>query len=131
MSIFYFDLRNGDAGVVDVDGIDLRDSAEARDHAIQVARELMRHDEVKKRPWRLDVRDHVGTPLFEVAFAAVDPTLDHLEPEFRNLVESLSASRRRLQETIFKSKLLARGAQAAEARKVRKLYLVAVSGQRI
>jgi hypothetical protein len=37
--------------------------------------------------------------------------------------------RRRLQETMFKSKLLVRRAQAAEARKAGKPYLETVSGQ--
>jgi hypothetical protein len=106
MPVYYFNLCNGGAGLLDQDGAELPDLDAAKAYAAQIARELMNRDEHKKRPGRLDVVDADGERVFEVPFAAVDPSLDHLEPELRALVERLCESERQLAETIFTERLL-------------------------
>jgi hypothetical protein len=78
MAIFYFNLRDGGAGVSDGEGTELPSVEAANAHAVGVARELMKCRELQKRDWRLDVRDSDGELLFALPFATVDPTLDHL-----------------------------------------------------
>ena len=43
--------------------------------------------EAQTRTWRLDVYDSNGGRIFELPFASIDPTLDHLAPEMRTTVE--------------------------------------------
>jgi hypothetical protein len=131
MTMFYFNLRDGGPGVVDTMGTELRDVSEAKVHATQVARELMRRTELKKRPWQLDVYDEHGDQLFVLPFAAVDPTLDHLEPKLRQLIEGLCESRRMLGETLFDSEKLLWQLRAIRARGLGRPYLAAESGQRV
>jgi hypothetical protein len=67
-------------------------------YARDVARELMRSREIQTRYWLLEVyRDGEG-PLFDILFASVDPTLDHLRREFRSLVEKVSQNKRALRD---------------------------------
>jgi len=131
MPVFYFHLRDGESGIVDKQGSELPDGPAARAHAVQVARELMRTREVEKRHYRLDVLDKDGGVVAEVPFAAVDPTLDHLRPDLRNLVERMSNTRRELSETLFSSAWLTLELRGMRARSQRKPYLVARNGQRV
>src|SRR5579871_6809192 len=131
MPVYHFNLRDGRAGIPDVEGTELSDVAAARSHAVEVARELMKRKEVAKRPWRLDVCDDRGHLAFTIPFAAVDTTLDHLAPDLRRLVERVSESKRRLSETIFRSESLALGMRAAQARRIRKPYVVTHLGRRV
>lgn len=89
MPRYYFNLRDGTAGVSDPDGTSLPDYAAASERAAQLARELMRQSEVKRRHWQLDVCDERGKVLFNLPFAGVDRTIDHLRPRTRQLVEDL------------------------------------------
>jgi len=57
MPRYYFNLRDGTAGVSDPDGTSLPDDAAASERAAQLARELMRQSEVKRSHWQLDVCD--------------------------------------------------------------------------
>jgi hypothetical protein len=131
MPQYYFNLQDDRAGVLDVEGTDLPDLAAAKDYATRIARELMRQTETEKRAWRLDVFDGSGDLVLRMPFAAVDPTLDHLEPALRKLIESLCESRCRLAETLFSSDVLVRHARAAKARRRGKPYLAAWRGQRV
>jgi hypothetical protein len=131
MSLYHFNLRDGGAGILDAEGTELPDLSAAKIHAVQVARELLRPNAIKKRAWRLDVHDSEGKPVFEVPFAQVDPTLDHLEPGLRELIERLAESRRRLEETMFASETLALHIRACDARRMGKPYLAARLGQRV
>jgi hypothetical protein len=69
----------------------------------------------------LEVRDAGGCVLFQVPFAAVDRTIDHLDIETRNTVERLCRARRELAETVFKATVQGR---AIWARTNGKPYLV-------
>jgi hypothetical protein len=113
-----------------VEGAELPDLSAAKAYAVRVARELMRPEDVKKRVWRLDVCDREGRTVFVLPFAQVDPTLDHLGPGLRDLIERLCETRRRLLETIFTLETLALHFRAADARRFGKPYL-ARGGQRV
>jgi hypothetical protein len=131
MSIYYFNLRDGGAGVLDLEGIELPNLSAAKAYAVQVARELLRPNEIKKRGWRLDVCDGEGKRVFVVPFAQVDPSLDHLEPGLRKLIEQVAEACRRLGETMFTSETLVRHSRATDARRMGKPYLAARHGQRV
>jgi len=131
MPIYHFNLRDGRAGIPDVDGTELPDSAAARAYAVEVARELMKCTELAKRAWRLDVCDARGRVVLTVPFAAVDPSLDHLAPDLRQLVERLSESKRCLSETIYGSESLVRGIRAADARRHGRPYMATNLGRRV
>jgi hypothetical protein len=83
MSLYYFNLKYRDGVVPDCDGTDLTDDAAAQLHARIVAGELMRHREAQRRIWRLQICDAGRRPLFELLFADVDSSLDHLSPELK------------------------------------------------
>jgi len=100
MQAFYFHLRAGDHRILDEEGEELPDARAARDHAIQVVRELMRARESRTRHYRLDVCDQDGGLVAEVPFATVDPTLDHLSLDLRQLVERICETRREFAETL-------------------------------
>jgi|SRR5215472_6318163 len=131
MAVYHFNLRDGGAGIADTEGTELPSIDAAKAHATEVARELMRRKEPTKRTWRLDVIDGDGTPMFELPFAKVDPTLDHLAPDLRELVERLSESKRSLSETIFSSESLVLGIRAVDARRKGKPYIAARLGRRV
>jgi hypothetical protein len=129
--MYYFNVRTGASDMLDPEGTELPDLTAARVHAVEVARELLKSDEVKKRPWRLDVCDRRGAPMVQVLFSTVDSSLDHLESGTRELIERLSESRRRLAETMFKSQSLLQQSRKARAEIARKPYLIAIAGRRV
>jgi len=100
MSTFFFDLNDGLGIVRDLDGADLRDAAAARAHAERVARELLRHAESKRRGWRLRVRDQNGGVIFELLFASVDESLNHLAPGIKASIEDVHVKAGALSDTI-------------------------------
>jgi hypothetical protein len=131
MAIYHFNLRDGRAGLLDVEGTELPSVDAAKAHATEVARELLKGKELKNWAWRLDVVDGDGAPVFELPFARVDPTLDHLSPDLRQLVERLAESKRSCSETIFSLESLAFGIRAVEARRNGKPYVAARFGRRV
>lgn len=131
MTVYYFHIRDGAGGIVDLEGTELPDQAAAVEHAVEVIRELLRASETKKRLWRLNVCDQAGQTLFTLGFSAVDPTLDHLQQDTRDLIERLCESRRRLAESLHESKVLMAQSRAIEAQLKGKPYLIAKAGQRV
>ena len=61
----------------------------------------------------------------------MDPTLDHLAPDLRQLVERLAESKRSLSETVFSSESLVLGIRAADAKRNGKPYIAAQFGRRV
>jgi hypothetical protein len=94
-----------------------------------VARELLRGDGTKKDLWCLQVADRWGRILFTVPFSVVDPNLDHLQQETRELVAQTRDARRRLVEQMFWSHQLM--AHAHARRRPAKPYLIAESGHHV
>lgn len=92
MPLFYFMLKSKMDRVADEEGIELGDAVAAREHATAVARELMRNADVVQRFARIQVCDDYLVPLFDVVFAEVDPTIDHLEPTYRKVLERVARS---------------------------------------
>ena len=131
MPRYHFHLRDGAAGVTDLEGTNLPGPAAARAYAAQVARELMARAEVKRRHWRLDVSDDTGKVLFNVPFAEVDITINHLCPTTRGLVERLCRNTRELAEAVFEGRLAVLKSKAIRARSNGKPYLAAHVGRQI
>jgi uncharacterized protein DUF6894 len=90
MPLYYFNLNHRDGISPDCDGSDLPDEPSARAHAGAVVCELMRNREAQRRSWRLQVCDAQHAPLFEVLFADLDASLDHLSPELRASMRDVS-----------------------------------------
>jgi hypothetical protein len=100
MTTFYFNLKDGRTIIPDPDGTELLDEEGARAHAVTVAREAMRNNEVRTRNWRIQVCGANRKPLFEVLFASVDETMDHLPGDLRDSVENVSTKFASLADTI-------------------------------
>jgi hypothetical protein len=131
MPTYYFRIRDGAAGIPDSEGTELPDDEAARKHAMTVIREIARNAEPRTRHWQLDVHDSSGELLFELAFAALDHTIGHLDWETRRLLERLCDAHRRLSESIFDSQALILRSRAIISRLRGRPYLVAQDGRRI
>jgi hypothetical protein len=126
---YTFKLRDDSSGVVDNAGVALTDNANAYRYALAVARELMRCREIQTRYWELEVyRDGEG-PLFDILFATVDPTLDHLRHELRSLVEKVSGKKRALKDAMYAAHLTLRESQSLVARSRGKPHLICENGE--
>jgi hypothetical protein len=126
---YTFKLRDDSSGVVDDVGVALTDNASAYRYAQAVARELMRCREMQTRYWDLEVyRDGEG-PLFDILFATVDPTLDHLRRELRLLVEKVSGKKRALKDVMYAARLTLRESQSLVARSRGRPHLICENGE--
>jgi hypothetical protein len=127
--IYTFTLRSDGCDVNDDVGIALADNASAYGYARTVARELMRCREMQTRYWQIKVsRDGEG-PLFDVLFASVDPTLDHLRREERAWVERVSERKRALKDVVYACEASLRESRSLVARSRGKPYLIAENGE--
>lgn len=131
MPTYTFKLRDGRGGVEDSTGVALANRASALRYAHDVVHELMRGRELETRSWCLEVFEHgVGDgPICEIPFASVDPSLDHLAPNFRILVESASEHKRLLSDVIHTVKDTIRESRALVARARGKPYLASRFGK--
>ena len=129
MPLYTFELREGFAPLADDTGVELPTREHALAYAKEVVRELMQGREAETRCWRLDVYEDHHERVFELPFAASDPTLDHLGPEFRRTVERVSNSRRSWREAVHGVRLTVRESRALVARSRGKPYLAAVLGR--
>ncbi len=116
MPAYHFHLVTLDGRVLDLEGTEFSDEGAARGHARQVACELMRHRERETRPWRVEVTDSAQRPCFDLLFASVDSTIDHLTPELRASVENLCTQSASLAETF---RAVSNALVAANATRVR------------
>jgi hypothetical protein len=129
MATYTFALRSDGCEVNDGVGVALTDNASAYQYARTVARELMRCREIQTRYWQIKVyRDGEG-PLFDVLFASVDPTLDHLRRESRSLVETVSEKKRAFKDVVYACELSLRESRSLIARSRGKLHLIAENGE--
>jgi Domain of unknown function (DUF6894) len=129
MALYHFDFRDGQHVIDDPEGTELADLTAARNHAREVARELMRNREPKARHCKLQIRDESHQVLSDLLFATVDPTLDHLHAELREQIELLCASLAAFKETLAASRMRTSRDRALVARSSGKPYLVALNGQ--
>jgi hypothetical protein len=130
MPNYTFELRDGSGGIDDETGVALADGVHALHYAQDVVHELMRSREAQTRTWRLDVYDEAGERVIELPFATIDPTLDHLRPELRAMVEKFCDRRRSVDEMIYTARGTVRESQALVARSRGHLYVAARSGEK-
>ncbi len=133
MPIYTFKLRDGRGDVEDPTGVELRDRDTAVHYAHDVVHELMRSREAETRSWCLHVYEGSAndSPICEIPFASVDPSLDHLPPNFRIMVEAMSERKRGLGEAIYTVKDTIRESRALVARARGKPYLASRFGKAI
>jgi hypothetical protein len=131
MPKFFFHLVHDGAAVADREGAELTDEQTAEQHALKVAHELLRHNELRKRHWALDVRDEIGQRVFEIPFASIDDSIAHLPSKSRALIERTCRNRRELQKVMAETRRLIRRSCAERARAQGKPYLIAEGGSLI
>jgi len=131
MPLYYFNLKNQQGVIADPEGTELADELQAREHANAVARELMCNSGTVRRSWRLEICDAAQRPCFEVLFATVDDTIEHLPPEIRANVEAICGRTASLEDAIFDVRMSLRQIRSTMARIDGIPYLAAVNGKRI
>jgi hypothetical protein len=129
MPLYTFELRDGSCGIADTVGVSLADRDQALCYAYEVVRELMGCRERQTRTWRLDVYEDHDRRVFEIPFARLDETLDHLSPHWRTRIEEVCDRSRVLQETYNAARITVRESRALIARSRGKPYLVTEGGQ--
>jgi hypothetical protein len=130
MPTYKFKLHDDDIGVEDV-AVSLPNAEIAYRYACDVARELMAHREGRTRHWRLDVFEHNGEKLFDIPFATLDETLDHLRPEVRALLDQCAQHVRSLKDAYYDAGLTKRESRSLVARSRGKPYLAADRGRKV
>jgi hypothetical protein len=86
--------------------------------------------EAQTRTWRLDVYEGSGEQIFQLPFARIDPTLDHLVPEMRETVERASDLSRSLREAMASARVTLRESRALVALSRGRPYLATEMGER-
>jgi hypothetical protein len=85
MPQFHFHLRARGTIHRDLDGTKLPDVSAAREHALAVTDELMRHSGGGTRNWSMRVEDENGEKIFDLFFADVDARMHPYEPQIQML----------------------------------------------
>ncbi len=131
MPLYTFRLRDGRGDLEDATGVQLPDRDSALRYAHDVVHELMRSRELETRSWCLDVYEgeEGERPICEIPFASADPSLDHLTPQYRTMVESMSEGKRRLADVIHEAKGTIQESRALVARARGKPYLASRFGK--
>jgi hypothetical protein len=129
MPIYTFKLQDGRGGLDDATGVSLADDQSAIRYARDVVHELMKRREAETRCWHLDVFEEGGKHISGIPFASIDPTLDHLSPGMRAMVESLSESKRSLSDALYSLSASVRESRALVARARGKPFLASRFGK--
>lgn len=130
MPLYTFALINSAAPATDETGIHAPDRERATAYGKEIARELMHGCEVQTRSWRLDIYEDGRECVAKIPFAAVDPTLDHLRPEFRRVIERLAHNFRSWQDALRASQATMRESRALVAMARGKPYIATIGGRR-
>jgi hypothetical protein len=131
MPKYTFKLRDDDAGVEDADGVNLPDADIAYRYACDVVQELMSCRELRTRSWQLEVYEGGQEKIFEIPFARLDETLDHLNAQMRDAVEHSARQIRSIKDTYQTAKLTVGEARSLVARSRGKPYLAADRGRKV
>jgi hypothetical protein len=129
MPTYTFKVLDGCGDVEDESGVGLRDHDHALRYACDVIHELMRDREVETRSWRLDVYENGDGPIYAIPFASIDPTLDHLVPKLRTMVEDMCERKRLLGEVLHVVSATVQESRALVARSRGKPYLASRFGK--
>jgi hypothetical protein len=131
MPLYTFELRDGFCGIADTIGVSLADRDQALCYAHEVVRELMGCCEKQTRTWQLDVYEDHDQRIFEIPFARLDETLDHLDPGWRRTIEDSCNRSLLLRETCSAARITMRESRALVARSRGKPYLATEGGKPI
>jgi hypothetical protein len=131
MTRYFFDLLAPEGWIEDGDGTSLSNVNVAVEHARVVAHELMKGAERSSRYWRLRIRAEDGTSFGELLFASVDPTLDHLGPQLRTVIEAVSWNFGELTQRAIEMDGQRYEFRASLARMRRQPFLVTIGGHRV
>ena len=129
MSAYTFRLLDGCGEVEDETGVNFGHPDHAIRYARDVVHELMRNRELETRSWRLDVYENGDGPIHAIPFASIDPTLDHVVPTLRTMVEGMSEQKRLLSEVLHAVKGTVQESRALVARSRGKPYLASRFGR--
>jgi hypothetical protein len=131
MPLYFFHVRNGGSGLADHDGTALPDAQSAMNYARDLARELMRGNESRKRHWHVVVCDADGHELIDLPFITIDDSIRHLNPESRRLIEAMCEKRMALAEAMFATRMNVLRVRATVARSKARPYIAAEFGHAI
>jgi hypothetical protein len=130
MPRYTFKLSDDGGGIED-DGVNLPDAEIAYRYACDVAHELMKGREPSTRSWRLNVYENDQELVFEIPFAALDPTLDHLDAELLSAVEYSAERIRSVKDSVQTAQVTVREARSLLARSRGKPHLAAYRGRKV
>jgi hypothetical protein len=128
---YTFKLFDDSGGVEDDVGVSLPNAEIAYRYACDVVLELMDCRELRTRHWQLNVYEGEGKKVFEIPFAQIDPTLNHLTAARRERVEHGSQVIRSLKDALHTATLTGREAKSLVARWRGKPYLAADRGRKV
>jgi hypothetical protein len=131
MKTYFFDLLAQEGWIIDRDGTSLPGVHAGLEHASTVARELMKGAERSRRHWRLRMRDEKSAGFGELLFASVDPTLDHVTPPVRTVIENVSWQLGELVQMVIRLDRQRYEYRAFWARLNRRPFLVAIGDRRV
>ena len=131
MPLYTFELRDGSSGIADTVGVSFANRDQALCYAHDVIRELMSQCERETRTWRLDVYEDHDRRVFEIPFARLDETLDHLSAHWRSRVEDLCNRSRSLSEVRSAASATVRESRALVAWSRGKPHLATDRGQKV
>jgi len=131
MPRYTFKLSGNGGPVEDNSGVSLPNTDSAYRYASRVVQELMAHRELRTRPWQLEAYDDDGRKIFEIPFAKLDRTLDHLAVEYRDLVEHSACLIGSVQDIVYVATNTRREAQALVARSRGRPYLAVRHGRKV
>ena len=122
MPTYTFKVLDGCGDVEDETGI----SFQHRDRAIRYARDVV-HELMRNR--ELETRENGDGPICTIPFASIDPTLDHLIPNLRTMVEATSERQRLFREALHVANATVQESRALVARSRGKPYLASRFGR--
>jgi hypothetical protein len=128
MPLYYFNLKDSRGALIDPDGAEFPDDDAALAYGREVADELMLGREVQTRSWRLIVCDGERRPRFELLFASLDRSLNHLAPEMRANVERYYGNQAQLADAICNIHQTINQVRGTIAQSENKPYLAAING---
>jgi len=129
MATYTFKVLDGCGDVEDETGVSFRHRDRAIRYARNVVHELMRNREIQTRSWRLNVYENGEGPICTIPFASIDPTLDHVVPTLRTMVEPMSERKRLLSDVLHAVKVTVQESRALVARSRGKPYLASRFGR--
>jgi hypothetical protein len=131
MPKYTFKLWDDDGGVEDDIGVNLPDADTAFRYACEVVSEMMNCRERRTRSWQLDVYEDDHKKVFEIPFAALDRTLNHLNAVMPQAVEESARQIRSVKDTFQAARITVGEAKPLVARSPGKPYLAADRGRKV